>query len=85
MNDKQKMTIGEYFATAVEETIAVELNHSQSARLKSLCRDTGVTPKQLLEDFVADLTETDGNGGSDERFFAADWFDRRGYRHGRYL
>ena len=35
---------------------------------------------ELLAGFVADLTCSDRSGGSDERMYATDWFDRQTWR-----
>jgi hypothetical protein len=43
--------------------------------LKILCRDYKITPEQLVDAFLRDLTATPGSG-SDERMMADQWFER---------
>lgn len=38
-----------------------------------------VKPKNILVQFVADLTASDRSGGSDERDFAESWFNRSSF------
>lgn len=65
--------------------LSLVLTMEQKNALDELCKGTGKTPADVLTDFVADLTGTFGNGGSDERMYAVDWFNRRGYPFGAYL
>ncbi len=45
-------------------------------KLEEICEDHNVTVKQLLTQFVCDLTDSDRSGGSDERFMISEWFHR---------
>jgi hypothetical protein len=44
--------------------------------LEHLAKAHHTTPTAILQAFTLDLTRTPGNGGSDERELAEDWFRR---------
>lgn len=47
-------------------------------RLTRLAKISGTTEEQIVENFICDLLSLPGNGGSDEREFAKQWFLRNG-------
>lgn len=46
------------------------------------CKENGVSAREVLEGFIADLCALDGSHGSDERDKAQDYFDRCYWRPG---
>lgn len=53
-------------------TIKIEI----SKDIEVLCEQFKITPKDLLEQFMDDLCSRPGNGGSDERRMAKEYFLR---------
>jgi hypothetical protein len=45
----------------------------------ALCQRDGITPKELLQGFIADLSALPGSHGSDEREHTGRYYDRCGY------
>lgn len=52
------------------------LTPAQAAGLRARCAEFGVSPEELIARFIADLTDTAGTGGSDERRRVDEWADR---------
>lgn len=44
-----------------------------------LCEQDGCNPVDVLDGFVADVCELETSGGSDERMYARQYYDRRGW------
>jgi hypothetical protein len=61
------------------EMLSINLTPREIDMLRFIQQQTGIAPKQLMEDFIGDLCCSWRNGGSDERAFAFEWFKRRGY------
>lgn len=62
------------------QSLSLSLTASEMEMLQWLTQKAELdSPAELIEDFVADLTGSWRNGGSDERCFTFDWFKRRGY------
>lgn len=56
--------------------LTISLPGPELAQLEALAAEWNTTPQQIAEAFLADLTGSSRNGGSDERLFARQWFDR---------
>lgn len=54
----------------------INLTKEEEKRLEYLAEYAEITPEELLQSFIRDLTKCIGNGGSDERECAKDWFVR---------
>lgn len=61
------------------EALTITLTPAELEMLTWLAQKTGEQPESILKDFVADLTCSWRNGGSDVRVYAFSWFQRRGY------
>ena len=55
--------------------MVIKLTDETRNELKSLCKEIGITPPELVHAFLEDLTGTPGCG-SDERDRARDWLNR---------
>ncbi len=55
------------------------LNIKLPLEFKNLCKQDGVSPREVLEGFIRDLCALDGSHGSDERDKAQAYYDRCGY------
>lgn len=55
------------------------MNIKLPPEFKEKCKDDGVSPRIVLEGFIADLCALDGSNGSDERDKAQAYYDRCGY------
>ncbi len=53
--------------------MTITLTPAQHAGLRAEAAKFGVSPEQLIQRFVSDLTDTAGTGGSDERSLAQQW------------
>jgi len=51
-------------------------------RLSRLSKLSGLTKEEIVGNFLRDLLSLPGNGGSDERDFAKQWFLRNGANFG---
>lgn len=60
----------------MSEIIKVKVDPSDLKRFRELCEKYGITPEQLLEGFIADLTFGEKNHGSDERMMAVEYVER---------
>lgn len=58
--------------------IRIKVKESSLVELQDLEKWYGVNFRDIIRDFIEDLTGTPGNG-SDERMYAKQWFSRRGY------
>ncbi len=56
------------------EQLGMSVNDAD--RIKEMCEDKGITAKQVIRQFLCDLTGNDHSGGSDERMLIDDWFCR---------
>lgn len=45
-------------------------------RIIEMCEDKCITVKQLIHQFLCDLSDNDQSGGSDERILINEWFSR---------
>lgn len=52
------------------------LSAEETEQILEMCRDHGITVKQLLTQFICDLIDNDRSGGSDERMMISGWFNR---------
>lgn len=55
----------------------VKLTPKERRFFRLYAKHVNLSPKELLYDFITDLCEINGNGGSDERDYALAWFERR--------
>ncbi len=59
------------------QSLSLNLTPSEMEMLRWLAQKADLdSPSELLEAFAADLTGSWRNGGSDERWYAFDWFKR---------
>lgn len=58
--------------TLIQQTIKIDI----PVDVIALCNIFDITPKLLLEQYMCDLCSLPGNGGSDERRMAKDYFLR---------
>ena len=59
------------------QSLSLNLTPSEIEMLQWLAQKADLnSPSKLLEAFAADLTGSWRNGGSDERWYAFDWFKR---------
>ena len=58
------------------QTLALPLAFDAAKALERLAGERGITAAELLQGFVADLTGTLDNHGSDERRYARQWLQR---------
>lgn len=56
--------------------LTITLTPAQAAGLRARCAEFGMSPEALISRFISDLTGAVGNGGSDERDYAAAWAER---------
>jgi hypothetical protein len=59
-----------------DRELRLTLNDEDAERLSNIAGVHGLTIKELLENFVADLVDGAGTNGSDERMYIDRWFDR---------
>lgn len=62
-----------------EWPLTLRLTDQDRKRLYEKAGEGGMTPGELLENFVRDLVRSDQSNGSDERDCAAAWYDRCGF------
>lgn len=62
-------------------TFKLELSEADVEKLFYKAGAVGLTPEQLLENFIADLVCGERTNGSDERMYAEAWFDRCGFAY----
>lgn len=62
-------------------TFKLELSEADVEKLFYKAGAVGLTPEQLLENFIADLICGERTNGSDERMYAEAWFDRCGFAY----
>ena len=63
-------------ATIAPRTFKLELSDADVNRLFEKAGSVGLTPENLLENFIGDLVDGTYTNGSDERMYAENWFDR---------
>ena len=56
--------------------IEVKVDVTSFERLSQLCNKYGITPEELLEGFIEDLTFGKKSHGSDERMLAIEYTER---------
>ncbi|MEL7656177.1 MAG: hypothetical protein AAGU75_09750 [Bacillota bacterium] len=59
--------------------LTLNLSSADVNRLFEKAGSVGMTPSELLENFVGDLVNGTYTNGSDERMYANAWFDRCGF------
>jgi hypothetical protein len=59
-----------------EARLQITIGAEEQIRLAELAAQRGVTAEELIESFVADLTKSLRNNGSDERMHAEQWLNR---------
>ena len=69
-------------STIKERQFAIKLSDADVERLYKKSGTAGLTPEELLENFVGDLVCGTYTNGSDERMYAEQWFDRCGFSLG---
>ena len=69
-------TIEKEIATIAPRTFKLNLSDADVVRIFEKAGAEGLTPEQLLENFIGDLVCGTKTNGSDERMYANMWFDR---------
>lgn len=59
-----------------EAHLRITVGPEEKIRLDTLAAERGITAEELIESFIADLTTSIRNNGSDERLFAEEWLQR---------
>lgn len=62
--------------TIKSRTFTLKLSDSDIEKLFLKTGKSGITPEELLENFIGDLLDGTYSNGSDERMYANQWFDR---------
>lgn len=62
-------------------TIELELTDQEVEDLARKAAAAGLTVPEILTAFIADLTDSDSCGGSDEYYKANEWYSRRGFSY----
>lgn len=62
--------------TIRERNITVKLSNADCEKLIKKCGQFGLTPGELIENFISDLIDGTCSNGSDERYLVNQWFDR---------
>lgn len=62
--------------TIKPRTFTLELSDADVKRLYEKAYSNGITPAQLLQDYIGDLLDGTYSRGSDERMYANEYFDR---------
>jgi hypothetical protein len=70
--DRQKAEI----ETIKPRSFTLELSDADVKRLYEKAYSNGITPAQLLQDYIGDLLDGTYTRGSDERMYAQQYFDR---------
>ncbi|WP_099205794.1 molecular chaperone GrpE [Scatolibacter rhodanostii] len=68
-------------ATIKPRTITLNLSDADVNRLYGRTGKSGLTPSELLQNFVGDLVYGTYSNGSDERAYAKEWFDHCYFAH----
>lgn len=76
MNNKQNEV-----KTIYARDFKLNLSTADVDRLFEKAEGVGLTPSQLLENFIGDLVNGTYTNGSDERMCANQWFDRCGFSY----
>lgn len=63
--------------TIRERNITVKLSNVDCEKLIKKCGKFGLTPGELIENFISDLIDGTYSNGSDERYLVNQWFDYR--------
>mgnify|MGYP006907984167 CR=1 FL=1 len=58
------------------KTFSLNLSDADIKQLFLKTGISGITPEELLENFISDLLDGEYSNGSDERMYAQQWFDR---------
>lgn len=67
--------------TTCARDFKINLSTADFDRLYEKAESVGLTPSQLLENFIGDLVCGTYTNGSDERMYANQWFDRCGFSY----
>ncbi len=68
-------------ATIKPRSIMLNLSDADVGRLYVKAGESGLTPAELLQNFIGDLLDGTYSNGSDERAYANDWFERCHFAH----
>lgn len=68
--------------TIKERTFKIKLSDADVERIFQKAGSVGLTPEQLIENFIGDLVYGTYTNGSDERMYANEWFGRCGFSLG---
>lgn len=66
-------------ATEKPRTFKLKLSDADVVRIFEKAGAAGLTPSELLENFIGDLVFGTHTNGSDERMYANQWFERCGF------
>lgn len=66
-------------ATIKPRTFILYLSDADVVRVFEKAGTAGLTPSELLENFIGDLVFGTNTNGSDERMYANEWYDRCGF------
>ena len=75
---KQKSTIHD----RKPRTFKLNISDSDVMKIFEKAYGSGLTPSELLENFIGDLVYGSHTNGSDERMYVNEWFDRCGFNYG---
>ncbi len=75
--EKQQQEI----ATIKPRSIALNLSDADVRRLYEKTGKCGLTPAELLQNFISDLVDSAYSNGSDERAIAHKWFNHYNFSH----
>lgn len=70
----------EEFKTICGRNFTLNLSTADALRLFDKAGSVGLTPSELLENFIGDLVCGTYTNGSDERMYANDWFTIQDYK-----
>ena len=65
----------------MKKTLSLEIPASEYCGLRRIAAKHGITVRELLTAFIADVTGSSHSGGGDERALADEWVDRRCFTH----
>ena len=68
-------------ATIKPRALTLNLSDADVNRLYTKAGGSGLTPAELLQNFIGDLLDGTYSNGSDERAYANDWFERCYFAH----
>ena len=65
----------------MKKNLSLEIAGSEYCGLRQIAAKQGVSVRELLTAFIADMTGSPHSGGGDERELAGEWVERRCFTH----